>query len=261
MSVCEPQGAFERLENIRLGCYVLFGQVNFCAIHDLLLMHIGLITGIGPAATDYYYRYLISAFAQANQDLTLTMAHADTPALLRNQSENNVEAQVDIYQQLTRRLQRAGVEQIAVTSIAGHFCIDAFKKLSPVPVIDLLDTTRLEMKRRAFETVGLLGTRVVMESHFYGVLDGVEVVPPAGNLDEVHDAYVSMAKAGVATPAHQEVFYRTGKTLTREYGCESIMLAGTDLALVFRKGSDPGFDTFDCAEIHAAAIAKVAMSD
>ena len=222
-------------------------------------MHIGLIVGIGPAATDYYYRYLISALARASRDLTLTMAHADTQTLLRNQSEGNVEAQVAIYRQLTSRLQRSGAEQVAVTSIAGHFCIEAFKEISPVPVIDLLDVVRLEVKRRGFRKVGLLGTRVVMETHFYGVLEGVEVIPPAGNLLEVHDAYVSMASAGIATPEHREVFIRAGKTLTREYGCESILLAGTDLALVFRKDEKPGFDTFDCAEAHAAAIAKVAM--
>ena len=222
-------------------------------------MHVGLIVGIGPAATDYYYRYLISALARAGRDLALTMAHADTQTLLRNQSERNVAAQVEIYQQLTSRLQRSGVEQVAVTSIAGHFCIDAFKEVSPVPVIDLLDVVRLAVKRRGFKKVGLLGTRVVMETHFYGVLEGVEVIPPADNLREVHDAYVSMASAGIATPAHREVFMEAGKTLTGAYGCESIMLAGTDLALVFRKGDDPGFDTFDCAEAHAAAIADVAM--
>ena len=221
-------------------------------------MHIGLIVGIGPAATDYYYRYLISAFAQADQHLTLTMAHADSRTLLRNQADGNAGAQVEIYRQLTNRLQRAGVEQVAVTSIAGHFCIDAFKALSPVPVIDMLQVVKVEIERRGFKRVGVLGTRVVMESRFYGVLDGVDVIPPAGNLLEVHDAYVSMATAGVATPQHREIFMRAGKTLANACGCEAIMLAGTDLALVFRKDQSPGFATFDCAEAHAEAIAKVA---
>jgi aspartate racemase len=222
-------------------------------------MHIGLIVGIGPAATDYYYRYLIAALARAGHDLTLTMAHADTPTLLCNQAAGNVVAQVDIYRTLTSRLQRAGVEQIAITSIAGHFCIDAFKELSPVPVIDLLDIVKTRIKERGFKKVGLLGTRVVMESRFYGVLSGVEVVPPAGNLLEVHDAYVSMAAAGTASPEHREVFLRAGKALVSTYGCESIMLAGTDLALVFKKDQSPGFETFDCAEAHVEAIAEAAM--
>ena len=223
-------------------------------------MHIGLIVGIGPAATDYYYRQLISAAARAGKDLELTMAHADTPTLLRYQAEGNVQAQVDIYGRLTERMQRAGIAQVAVTSIAGHFCINAFKAVSPVSVIDLLDVVRLEVKRRGLKRVGLLGTRVVMESHFYGVLDGVEVVAPVDDLLEVHDAYVAMAVAGFATPAQREVFMRAGKSLTRSCGCESIMLAGTDLALVFKEGDNPGFATLDCAALHAAAIATATIA-
>jgi aspartate racemase len=223
-------------------------------------MHIGLIVGIGPAATDYYYRYLISALARAGLGLDLTMAHADTSTLLQNQSEGNVEAQVDIYRRLTERLQRAGIERIAVTSIAGHFCIDAFKDVSPVPVINLLDVVKLEVSRRGLKRIGLLGTRVVMETRFYGALDDVEVIAPVNDLLEVHEAYVSMASTGVATPGHREVFMRAGNTLASTHGCEAIMLAGTDLALVFQKGVDPGFGTVDCAEAHAAAIANAAMA-
>jgi aspartate racemase len=223
-------------------------------------MHIGLIVGIGPAATDYYHRYLISALARAGHDLDLTMAHADARTLLRNQAEGNVEAQVEIYRHLTERLQRSGIERIAVTSIAGHFCIDAFKEVSPVPVIDLLDAVKLEVRRRGLKRIGLLGTRGVMESRFYGVLDDVEVIAPVNDLLEVHEAYVAMATAGIATPEQREVFMRAGNALTSAHGCESIMLAGTDLALVFPKSGNPGFDTLDCAEAHAAAIAEAAMT-
>ena len=223
-------------------------------------MHIGLIVGIGPAATDFYYRYLIAAAARIGKDLELTMAHADTPTLLRNQSTANDQAQVDIYLRLTERLQRAGIAQVAVTSIAGHFCIDGFKKVCPVPVIDLLDVVKLEVRRRGLKKVGLLGTRVVMESGFYGVLDGVEVVAPADDLLDVHEAYVSMATAGLVTPAQREVFLRAGQTQTRQQGCEAVMLAGTDLALVFKDDDKPGFETLDCAALHAGAIATTALT-
>ena len=223
-------------------------------------MDIGLIVGIGPAATDFYYRYLIAAAARIGKDLEPTMAHADTPTLLRNQNIANVEAQVDIYLRLTDRLQRAGAAQVAVSSIAGHFCIDAFKEVCPVPVIDLLEVVKLEVQRRGLNKVGLLGTRVVMETGFYGVLDGVEVLAPETCLLDVHEAYVSMASAGLVTPAQREIFLRAGETLTSQQGCEAVMLAGTDLALVFKEGDNPGFETLDCAALHAAAIATMAMT-
>jgi aspartate racemase len=223
-------------------------------------MHIGLIVGIGPAATDYYYRYLIAAMARAGVPLQLTMAHADTPTLLRNQAQGDVAGQVEIYCELTERLHRAGVAHVAVTSIAGHFCIDAFKRVSPVTVIDLLDVVQHEVEQRGLKRVGLLGTRVVMESRLYGVLAGVEVIAPdADVLTAVHDAYVAMASAGVATAEHRDIFFHAGQDLAQKQGCESVLLAGTDLALVFKPGASHGFDFLDCAQVHAAAIAEVAQ--
>ena len=223
-------------------------------------MHIGMIVGIGPAATDYYYRYLIKAFGLANRDLQLTMAHADTKTLLKNQAEGNNQAQVDIYVSLADRLQKCGVERLAVTSIAGHFCIRQFMVVSPIPVIDLLDTVRREVIRRGYKRLGLLGTRVVMETRFYGALEPAQVIAPVEMMSEVHDAYVAMATAGAVTNEQREVFLQAGRLLTTEHGCESILLAGTDLGLVFNSAFDARFVTFDCAEVHAAAIADIAMS-
>src|ERR1700683_2389493 len=71
-------------------------------------MHIGLIGGIGPGATDYYYRRLISTFAERNATLELTIVHADTPTLLRNLASNDAAAQTAIYERFTHRLVSAG---------------------------------------------------------------------------------------------------------------------------------------------------------
>ncbi|ANH67396.1 aspartate/glutamate racemase family protein [Mitsuaria sp. 7] len=222
-------------------------------------MHVGLIVGIGPAATDYYYRLLIAAAARAGVALELTMSHADVSTLLRHQAAGDVQAQVEVYLRLAERLARAGAQQIAVTSIAGHFCIDAFKAVSPRPVIDLLQVMRADLQARGLQRVGLLGTRGVMASRFYGVLDGVDVIAPVDDLLDVHEAYAAMASAGIATPAQREVFMRAGRSLTREHGCEAVLLAGTDLALVFGPDDDPGFPVLDCAAIHAAVIARTAL--
>ena len=60
-------------------------------------MHIGLIGGIGPAATDFYYRRLIAAFASRKKPLELTIAHADTPTLLNNLARNDKAGQAAIF--------------------------------------------------------------------------------------------------------------------------------------------------------------------
>jgi aspartate racemase len=221
-------------------------------------MHVGLITGIGPAATDIYYRFVIASMAARGVDLELTMAHADAPTLLRNQASGDAAAQVAIYRRLTDSLQAAGARAVAVTSIAGHFCIDAFKSVSPLPVIDMLVEIDREVERQGLRRVGILGTRVAMETRLYDAVRHAEVVaPPADVLLRVHNAYAAMAVAGTVTEAQRELFFRAGRALVADHGAEAVLLGGTDLGLAFA-GRDPGFRTVDCALVHASAIADVA---
>ncbi len=221
-------------------------------------MHIGLIGGIGPAATDFYYRRLISTFASKKVALELTIVHAEAPTLLGNLASNAAANQVAIFVKLTNRLAAAGAESVAITSIAGHFCIDAFKASSVLPVVDMISEVNRAIEQRAFERIGILGTRTVMETRLYGGVPGVEVVPPSGqDLEDVHQAYVAMAASGIVTEAQRAVFVAASKRLLNDSGVEAIMLGGTDLALVFN-ARDTDFPLIDCAAIHADAIARLA---
>jgi len=159
-------------------------------------MHIGLIGGIGPAATDFYYRRLIATFASRKTPLDLTIVHADTPTLLAHLASHDVAGQVAIYMRLTNRLAAAGAGCVAITSIAGHFCVDAFTATSPLPVVNMIGDVNRAIAQRGVRRVGILGTRTVMESRFYGGVSTATVVPPSGpDLDAVHEAYVAMASA------------------------------------------------------------------
>lgn len=218
-------------------------------------MHIGLIGGIGPAATDFYYRGLIAKAAEKGVDLDLTIAHADTPTLLTNMTAGDVAAQSDIYHRLTKRLQAAGADCVVITSISGHFPIDRFEEISPLPVINLLSTLRAWLVEHEFTKVGLLGTNTVMRTAMHGKLTGIDVVRPDGaNFDLVHDTYVDLAMSGVPQQSHRDVFFAQGEQLVAEQGAQAILLGGTDLNVAF-EGHTPPFDIIDCAGIHVDAIA------
>lgn len=218
-------------------------------------MHIGLIGGIGPAATDYYYRALIADLAERQTPLDVTIVHADTPTLIANLRADDGDAQVEIYRLLSNRLRSAGAQEMAVTSIAGHFCIDAFKAVSPLPVIDLLETVEQWIARSGMRKVGILGTRTVMESRFYGSVRSADVIPPEGSdLAAVDEAYVAMAVSGSITDDQRDIFHNAGRRMVEEQSAEAVMLGGTDLVLAF-DGTDCGFEVIDCAAVHVEAIA------
>jgi len=216
--------------------------------------HIGLIGGIGPAATDYYYRTIIAAYAEAGLELELTIAHADTPTLLGNLKNDDRKSQVAIYRKLTDRLKAAGADFVAVTSIAGHFCIEEFKDMSPLPVIDLIEAVREEVERRGVKRLGILGTEAVMKSAFYGGLGKIEVLTPSpALLAEVHTAYVAMASSGLVTAPQRETLNAACTELIEDFGVDSVLLGGTDLALVYDEATSV-FPVIDCAAIHALKI-------
>ena len=222
-------------------------------------MHIGLIGGIGPAATDYYYRRLIAGFARRQAPLELTIVHADTPTLLRNLETNDVDSQVEIYQRLTNRLASAGADCVVVTSIAGHFCIDGFKQVSNLEVIDMLTVVDEAISFRELKSIGILGTRTVMETRFYSGISTAEVIiPPGKMLDEVHGAYVSMAAAAEVNIEQRGVFDSACNWFNNEAGVDAVMLGGTDLALVYREEQTP-FPLVDCAAIHVDAVIRQAF--
>lgn len=222
-------------------------------------MHIGLIGGIGPAATDYYYRRLIGEFARLEEALELTMVHADAPTLLANLANDDKAAQTAIYNALTARLVAAGADCVVVTSIAGHFCIEEFKRPSPLPVIDMLTEVNVAIKARGYSRVGILGTATVMETGFYSGIESAKVIAPDREmLRQVHTAYATMATTGFVTDAQRSVFDDACKQLIHQEQVESIVLGGTDLALVYNEEDSP-YPVVDCAGIHTAAIARYAI--
>jgi aspartate racemase len=216
-------------------------------------VHIGLIGGIGPAATEFYYRHLSRAHAEAKRVLDLTLVNADASELIGHLRADARDAQAAAFVRLTRRLQAAGADIVVVTSIAGHFCIREFEAVSPLPVLSIIPAVRAKLERLGLSRVGLIGTRVAMVSRLYGGLTGFDVRLPGGaDLDATDREYLDMAMSGGVTGHHREFFFRVCHDL-RGDGAEAVLLAGTDLCLVF-DGFDSGVPTVDCALAHVEAI-------
>lgn len=219
-------------------------------------MHIGLIGGIGLGATEFYHRRLVNKFADLKKPLELTIAHADVAVETENLNNDNRSAQAGIFAEHARHLAAAGAKCVVIPSVAGHFCIKEFEKVTPLPPVNILDAVAAEVAKRGLLRVGVIGTRTVMASRFYGRLAGVEIIPPPGAaLDEVHDTYIGIALTGETSDQKRAVFDAVGQRLVKEHSCEAVLLGGTDLSLVY-KTEAPQFPYVHCAAVHVDAIVK-----
>jgi aspartate racemase len=224
-------------------------------------MHVGLIGGIGPAATEFYYRGLTRAFAAANRKLELTICNAEVREMTRNLSAGDRQGQAEIFAGLIGRMKAAGAKAAAVTSMGGHFCIKELMAISPLPLINAIPELDAYFGRMGVKRIGILGSSVVMQSKFYGGVTSVEIAAPKGaDLDEVGQRYLALAMAASATDGDRRFFHEAGRRLVDEQGADVIVLSGTDLFLAF-DGAEPGYKLADAADIHIGAIVRAAMQD
>jgi aspartate racemase len=222
-------------------------------------MHIGLIGGIGVAATVVYYQRLAAAVAARGADaLALTIVHGDIHELIRNNLADRRAEQARAFLPLVERLKAAGCDCAALTSLGAHFCFDELVALSPLPLVSAVAPLDAYFFGRGIQRIGLLGTRVVMRTRLYGKLARTQALALDGEIEPIGQAYQDVAVAGTCSPAQRALFLDAGRQLVAA-GAEAIVLAGTDLNLAF-DGQSPGYEVIDALDVHVALLADLASN-
>ncbi len=223
-------------------------------------MHIGLIGGIGVAATVVYYQRLSAAVSARGTPLELTIVHADVQELIRNNLADERDAQAEVYAGLIDRLGAAGADCVAITSLGGHFCYDETVTRSSLPLVSAVKPLDTYFASRGFGTVGLLGTRVVMRTKLYGQLSLTSAVALENEIDTLGQTYQDMAVAGHCSDQDRTQFLDAGRRMVGDLGADAVVLAGTDLNLAF-DGQDPGYTVVDALDVHVDVLARLASDE
>jgi len=219
-------------------------------------MHIGLIGGIGVAATVVYYQRLAAAVAQRGARLDLTIVHGDIQELIRNNLADKRDEQARAFLPLVERLRDAGCDCAALTSLGAHFCFDELAAISPLPLISGVAPLDDHFAAQGIGQVGLLGTRVVMRTRLYGQLARTAAIALDDEIETLGQMYQEVAVAGHCTPGQRAAFLDAGRRMMAQ-GAGAIVLAGTDLNLAF-DGQDPGYPVIDALDVHVALLADLA---
>jgi aspartate racemase len=217
---------------------------------------VGLIGGLAVGATIYYYQTIVDACQARGFSPKLLMAHADVEHVLKLIGANQLEALAEYFVGFVELLENAGVEAVAIGAVAPHICFPDLLARTQVPLISLVTETRREIQARGFGRVTLFGNRASMETKLFNGLEGIEVILP--NPDEItfiHETYTAIARARQGTPKQIVGLRNLAKTLIVRDQLDAVVLAGTDLSVVFNE-TDTDFPAIDCARIHVDAIVR-----
>jgi len=220
----------------------------------------GLIGGLGVGAAIHYYRDLAKAHDAMHVPMNLVMVHADISRMIRWAESGDAKSMAQYVAGLIARLKAAGATFAALPAVTPHLCISELMSISPLPLVNLLEAVSDSVRSRGFRRVALFGTRFTVESAMFGALTGVEVVRPRPNeIDYIHQTYFQLASTGAGGESEREGLTNLAATLIRRDAVDAIILAGTDLALIFDE-SNIRFPYVDCARIHLNEILR-AMRD
>lgn len=222
--------------------------------------HFGLVGGLGVGATVIYYERIAAALADKGIVPRMTIAHAHAPTALAHVQAGEIEGMADYLAGFVGDLAAAGATIAALPAITPHICRRELKARISVPLVDILDVTAAHLAARKLSRVALFGTRYTIDSALFGALDAVEVVRPRDSeVDDIHRVYLELATKGRCTPDEVAVLRDIAGTLCRRDGVEAIVLAGTDLNLIFDEET-AGFPAVDCAAAHIDAIVAMMVS-
>jgi len=222
---------------------------------------IGLVGGLGVGAAVHYYSRLAAAHRHRGAQLDLVMAHAEVSQALGFLKMGDRTGLADYLAGLLRRMAAAGAEFAVIPAVTPHACLAELLPLSPLPILSIFDPLIAHLSRHSIHRAAVFGTRYVMQSDLYGRLPGVEFVHARPEeLDEIDRIYTAIAESQNGTPQAYSRLTELAQTFLSRDGAETILLAGTDLAIVFNE-SNTQFPAIDCAALHIEAIIKTALVD
>lgn len=215
---------------------------------------LGLIGGLGVGATVHYYQHLARGCDQRGHTLDIVITNAYTPRVFEYVKANDRRGLAQYLNGYIHRMRSAGAELAVIPAVTPHYAIDDVAAISPLPILSIFDPLRDELSRRNIRRAAVFGTRFVIESDFFGALANVEFIRPnSDELNTIHTTYVDLAAAGKPSSEKRDKLTAIAQTLLARDQVDAILLAGTDLTLVFDEQTAP-FPCLDCAAAHITRI-------
>ena len=131
---------------------------------------LGVIGGMGPLATvSFYERVVLNTLAKCDNEHIdmVVLSHASMPDRTKCIIENKGGEFLEVIKKDFKILEDIGVEAVAIPCNTSHYFFDEFKKFTGLRIINMIEETILEVKKRGIEKVAVFGTLGTLNSKVY----------------------------------------------------------------------------------------------
>jgi len=215
---------------------------------------LGLVGGLGPNATVYYYNGLIAAHKAQGRVARMLIAHADVDHGRPLAEAGKLDELARYLNSFIDSMAAGGAEMTAIVAVTPHICTAQLLPLLKIPLIDMVSTVVDAIKARGLKRIALFGTRSTVASPMFSRLGAEVVMPRPDEIEFINNAYLDVVYDR-STPAGIDRLRELAHALIKRDGAEAVLLAGTDLSMVMNE-QNAGFPTLDCAGLHIAEITR-----
>ena len=202
-------------------------------------MTLGILGGLGPSSTVYFYEMLTSltkaSSDQEHLDIVIS-SRATTPdrtAYILGMSDKNPVIQMT---EDAKRLEKFGADVIAIPCNTAHFFYDSIAENVTVPVLNIISVTTEAVKRSGGKTMGILATEGTVKSRSYHLAAekaGLSCITPNDTEQKIISSIIyDDIKKG--KKADIEKFNFVAESLFSR-GADRLILGCTELSLLCRE--------------------------
>ena len=222
---------------------------------------VGIVGGLGVGATVHYYEKITAACKARGVIPDLVIVHADVDRGQGFVRDGKLDALANYLASFIDRLGAAGAKAAVLPAVTPHICIAPLTARIRLPLINIVESIGTELRARRLRRVALFGTTFTMDGSLWGQLQiaapGVEIVKPRPDeIAFVGKAYQRILDTQTGDADDTAGLRRIAADLQRRDGVEAILLAGTDLAVIFDEAT-AGFPCIDVARVHIDAIVEL----
>ena len=142
---------------------------------------LGVIGGMGPLATVKFYDKIVlnTEAHNDNEHIDLiVLNHSTMPDRTKCIIENKDTEFLNEIKKDLEILERIGIDVVAIPCNTSHYFYDEFKNFANLRIINMIEETILEIKRRGIKKVAVFGTLGTLNSKVYNKYakeNGIEV--------------------------------------------------------------------------------------
>jgi aspartate racemase len=202
----------------------------------------------------HYYQKLARAHEKRGRTLDIVITHAEVSRVFEYVQAGDRDGLAEYLLVFIRRMEAAGAEFAAIPAITPHYCVRELMAAAPLPLFSIFDPLVEELAARGVRRVAVFGTRYVMESSLYGFAGDIEIIRPTSDeMEVIHNTYLELLQKGVGTEEQHRRLTAIAHALGQRDGVDAIVMAGTDLSLLFNEANTT-FPHVDCAALHLKRI-------